>query len=117
MVLRYLDGVVPAVESPGRDLAGQVDDALERFEIHDALAAIWRVVEDANRYVVETKPWELARDADPRLPAVLGDLCASIRLVADELEPFLPSTSREILARVPAPGGLVTAGAPLFPKT
>ena len=117
MVARYLAGVVPAVESPARDLAREVDEALARFETHDALAAIWRVVEDANRSVVRTKPWELARDADPRLPSVLGSLCASIRLVGAELEPFLPRTGAEILARVPAPGGSVIAGDPLFPKS
>jgi len=117
MVQRYTDGVVPASESPPRDLAREVDAALERFEIHDALATIWRVVEDANRYVVETKPWELAREGDPRLPVVLGELCAAIRLVGDELEPFLPGTSRAILTRIPARWGVVIAGAPLFPKT
>jgi methionyl-tRNA synthetase len=117
MVQRYTGGVVPASEVPLRDLACEVDEALARYEIHDALAAIWRVVEDANRSVVETKPWELARDGDPRLPAVLGELCAAIRLVGDELEPFLPGASRAILTRVPAPGGTVIAGDPLFPKT
>ncbi len=118
MVQRYVDGVVPVAEGTRHgDLAAEVDRALERFEIHDALAAIWRVVEDANRFIVETKPWELARDADPRLPGVLGELCASIRLVADELEPFLPRTGAEILSRVPPPGGKVIAGPTLFPKT
>ena len=116
LVHRSLDGVVPAAERPLPDLARSVDAALADFQLHDALAAIWRVVEDANRYVVETKPWELARDGDPRLPAVLGSLCASIRLVGAELEPFLPATSREILARVPGPGGAVVSGPPLFPK-
>jgi methionyl-tRNA synthetase len=116
LVCRSLDGVVPAPAGSLRDLAREVDAALDGFELHEALAAIWRVVEDANRSIVATKPWELARDGDPRLSAVLGDLCASIRLVADELEPFLPTTSREILRRVPPAGGSVVVGPPLFPK-
>lgn len=116
LVRRSLDGIVPAAEIALPDLAASVDAAIERFELHSALAAIWHVVEDANRFVVQTRPWELARDGDPRLPSVLGHLCARVRLVGAELEPFLPSTSAEILRRVPLPGGTVVDGPPLFPK-
>lgn len=116
LVQRSLGGVVPAAEVPLPDLGAEVDAAVDRFDLHDALSAIWHVVEDANRSIVEAKPWELARDGDPRLPGVLGRLCASIRLVGAELEPFLPRTSAEILRRVPSPGGAVVEGPPLFPK-
>lgn len=102
---------------PAPDVADDIDAAVERFRFHDALAAIWRVVEDANRYVVESKPWELARDGDPRLPGVLGNLCATIRFVGTELEPFLPHTAAEILRRVPTPGGIAKEGPSLFPKS
>jgi methionyl-tRNA synthetase len=123
LVGRFNEGVVPDPDACGplstiaREVPAAVDEALERFGLHDGLAAIWRLVVAANRYVVETAPWELARTKDPRLPDVLGELCEAIRVAGCELEPFLPRTSREILVRVPVPGEAVREGPPLFPKS
>ncbi len=123
MVARYLDGVVPPNATDGplaaitRDLPKAVDEACDRFELHQALKSIWRLVEAANRHVVEAAPWELARIGDARLPSVLGELCETIRVAAGELESFLPRTSLEILERIPSPGGIARQGPPLFPKS
>ncbi|HVL80655.1 MAG TPA: methionine--tRNA ligase [Actinomycetota bacterium] len=122
MVHRYLDGRVPTARGgpltgQARELPSAVEVAMKRFAIHDAIGAIWGLVEAANRYVVETAPWVLAREADGRLEDVLAELCAVIRTVGDCLEPFLPRTSSEILARVGVPGNRVRTGPPLFPKT
>ena len=74
MIERYRDGVVPeAVEDPalceGDDalegIDGVVRELLDRFELTQALEAIWSRVRRLNRYVEETKPWELAKDEAP----------------------------------------------------
>ena len=53
-----------------------------------------------NRYVEETRPWELAKDeADPeRLDEVLYNLVEGLRVTTLLLVPYLPRTSETLLA-------------------
>jgi methionyl-tRNA synthetase len=79
------------------------------------------VVTEANRFVSATRPWELARAArsgDPeaagRLEAALETLLEACRLLAHELQPFLPAAAGRIEAAL---AGLDPArGRTLFPK-
>src|SRR3954447_7950914 len=60
MITRYFDGVVPAegavqpadeaIQATVAAAARDADAAIERFAIHEALAAIWRIVEELNDY-------------------------------------------------------------------
>jgi len=82
---------------------GEIDAALSRFDIKAAAAALWRLVDEANRFVATTRPWELAKaensgeagavaDLDVAL-SILGDACGTL---ARELHPFLPAASERI---------------------
>jgi len=53
-----------------------------------------------NRYVEETRPWELAKDeADPeRLDEVLYNLAEGLRVTTLLLAPYLPQASDRLLA-------------------
>jgi methionyl-tRNA synthetase len=113
MTNRYLDGERPA---PGtnRGLANLAADALARYAerieaclLHDALAALWTLVEHANRLVDAEKPWELAKAAkagDPtatqRLRDVLGDLLEACRLIGLAVAPFMPGAAPRVLAQL-----------------
>ena len=52
-----------------------------------------------NRYVEETKPWELAKDdaEAERLDTVLYNLAEGIRVLALLLHPYMPETSGRLL--------------------
>jgi methionyl-tRNA synthetase len=90
----------------------------------------WKLVRRLNRYVEETRPWELAKDeADPeRLDEVLYSLVEGLRAVTLLLVPYLPQTSERLLAALgedsreltefgSRPGGRrVERVPPLFPK-
>jgi methionyl-tRNA synthetase len=113
MTNRYLDGERPA---PGREagLAGVAAEALrayaERLDaclLHDALAALWTLVEHANRLVDAEKPWELAKaskagdaNATQRLRDVLGDLLEACRVVGLAVAPFMPATAPRVQAQL-----------------
>ncbi len=102
MIERFCDGAVPepvAAEDDGvlRALAAEVAEAftghMERLELSDALAAIMRLVGRANKYIDETAPWELNRDAGraERLASVMYSLMEAQRIVAVMLTPFMPA--------------------------
>jgi methionyl-tRNA synthetase len=88
--------------------------ALADFALHDALRAIFELVNAANRYVDSTAPWQLAqsRSNAAALGQCLSSLVHALRVTARLLSPFLPSSAREISARLePRPH----IGPPLFP--
>ena len=111
MIGRYFGGKLPAPDAveavdqalieAGAGLYARIDAALERFAPDEALAAIWELIGVANKYVVEVKPWALAKaGADPRLATTLYNLAETLRLVAYALAPFLPTTAERIAAQL-----------------
>ena len=40
---------------------GLIDAALAGFDYRQATSALWRIVDEANRYVNVARPWDLAR--------------------------------------------------------
>lgn len=108
--------------------AAQIED----LAFNRALEAIWQSLDAANKYIVATSPFTLAKDPAklPRVAEILANLCEGLRVVADTLEPFMPVTSRKLLdllavdevtAHAPfgkglKPGHRVNAATPLFPR-
>jgi methionyl-tRNA synthetase len=72
---------------------------------HRALEALWRALDQANKYVVETAPFTLAKDPAqrPRVGAILHELCEALRVTAQLLEPFLPETAARIVTLLGLP--------------
>ncbi|MEO3873956.1 methionine--tRNA ligase [Nonomuraea sp. B12E4] len=98
MVHRFLDGRVPEV--PAREpaqVSGAVHEALEDFDFRRAAAAVWALVEAANRFVDQTQPWRQAPDAREVSLATLVRAC---REIAVQLEPFLPTAAARVAAAV-----------------
>ncbi len=108
MIDRYRDGVVPeaeldpAVADGDGGLAGleaEVSALLDQAELTQALEAIWPRVRRLNRYVEESKPWELAKDearAD-ELDRVLYNLAEGLRVVTLALHAYMPEATATLL--------------------
>jgi methionyl-tRNA synthetase len=80
-----------------------IDEALGSFDFRSAVYAVWRAVEEANRFVSATRPWELGKlergddsTVAGRLNAVLGVLLTACQAIAHELRPFLPDAATRI---------------------
>lgn len=112
MMGRYYDGEVPApgvedgmdrrLRQKADDLEPRLRTAMEQFSSQDALSAVWDLVAEANRYVVEVQPWTLAKkraedpSAEARLSTVLYHLAEVLRLVAWGCAAYLPDTADRI---------------------
>src|SRR5579859_7623769 len=134
LVGRYRDGAAPAGREPApgaealasaRRLApARISAALAVGDFREAAAAVWAIAAEANRYISQARPWQLAgadgagdRRAGRDLDAVLGCLVAACRDLASQLEPFLPDAAERIARRFRAPDGLAQAPAEaLFPR-
>jgi len=137
LVHRYRQGKVPrqgehpvASAAGGRALAAACQRAPERiaaalaaFDFRAATAAIWDVVDEANRYVERTEPWLLARaerDGDPAAGRLLDEslalLVGACSELAIRLAPFLPDLAGRIRAAVDDSAGQLPAAEPVFPR-
>ncbi|MEK9151621.1 MAG: methionine--tRNA ligase [Patescibacteria group bacterium] len=69
---------------------------IEELRFADALGWIWNIVREANRYIDETKPWELVKTDQAQFETVMRKLLSDIALIASSLRPFMPETSEKI---------------------
>ncbi|MBM3321013.1 MAG: methionine--tRNA ligase [Candidatus Eisenbacteria bacterium] len=107
MTRKYLGDVFPsprAGEDGGElrdlaaDAAARYAAAMDRFEFHNALAAVWELVRRANRYIEENAPWKLAKDPARRakLETVLYNVFESLRIVSVLVSPVMPAKAEEL---------------------
>ncbi|MCL4405306.1 MAG: methionine--tRNA ligase [Patescibacteria group bacterium] len=93
-------GKIPAekvsaeVENKINQTRETLDTKAESFNLHDAVGAIWELIEFGDGYVNTKKPWAITgREEKLR---VVFDLVAILDNVASMLIPFLPETSAKI---------------------
>ena len=114
MVEKYFGGTLPVERESGEfddDLIGtatslkkSVDGYMDKTQLNNALAEIFKVVSRANKYIDETVPWVLAKDENnrTRLATVLYNLLETIRIVSTLLSAFMPTTMPKALEQIGA---------------
>ncbi|MCY7288964.1 MAG: class I tRNA ligase family protein, partial [Cryobacterium sp.] len=66
--------------------------------IHEAIAAIWELVDDLNGYITAHEPWALAKDPanQARLEAVLVTAVRGLGTLAVLLSPVVPQATAKL---------------------
>jgi methionyl-tRNA synthetase len=118
MVVLYFDGAVPAPEGRrepadqsllelATNLGARLESALQRLALQDILIHLGGLVVEANKYVQETAPWELAKArkagderAGQRLATVLYNLVDALRLLGYCIYPVVPAKAEELLRQL-----------------
>ena len=72
-------------------------------QIHKALAAVWEVVAEANRYFAGQEPWALKKTDPARMATVLYVTAEVVRVVAVAIQPFMPESASKLLDLVAVP--------------
>lgn len=114
MVDKYFGGTLPADREEGdfdaeliaeaEELRAKVDEFMDKTQINNALAEIFKVVSRANKYIDETAPWVLGKDESKkaRLATVLYNLLETIRIVSTLLSNFMPTTMPKVWEQIGA---------------
>jgi methionyl-tRNA synthetase len=118
MVSRYRDGLVPApaaytdadrgIQRTVAQAAKDADAAIERLAIHEAIIAIWTIVDELNGYITEQEPWVLAKDPAnaERLSTVLYTASEGLRALAVLLSPVTPKATAKLWTALGAEANL-----------
>ena len=110
MVHKYFDGRIPDIDPAvemefGEGLEAKAAHAVEvfetemaRFAFHKALSAIWEFINQANKYIDITAPWQLAKSnsSRPQLEVVLYNLLESLRIISGLIYPVMPDTAKQM---------------------
>ena len=88
----------------------EVSQNIEKWLFSEASNIIWDLIAKADKQISDTKPWELEGEA---AVSALTDLANQIRIIAYNLQPFLPQTAEKILKQF---SGQIKASDPLFPR-
>ena len=107
MIAKNCDGIVPArgalkdadeailVAADG--MLDKARDAMAVQAIHTALATVFSVVSEANRYFAGQEPWALKKTDPQRMGTVLYVTAEIIRQVAILCQPFMPDSAARLL--------------------
>jgi len=107
MINKNCGGVVPmkgALAESDREILAMAAAALESarkamddYAPHHALAEIFRVVAEANRYFAGEEPWAKKKTDPARMATVLYVTAETIRRLAIPLQPFIPEAAAKLL--------------------
>ena len=114
MIEKYFGGEIPAwtdAADPETDkplqehcaaLPGLVEEQMDKLQFSQALAEIWKVIGECNKYIDVTQPWVLGKDPEKkdRLANVMLNLAECVRYAAVLIGPFMPSTPARIFTQL-----------------
>ena len=85
-------------------LRDKADEFIDKTQINNALAEIFKVISRANKYIDETAPWVLGKDESKkaRLATVLYNLLEAIRISTTLLSCFMPTTMPKVWEQIGA---------------
>ncbi|MBN1299503.1 MAG: class I tRNA ligase family protein, partial [Actinobacteria bacterium] len=111
MIGKYRNGVIPGATSGDESLKVNwlktkkaAVESIKRWDYTNCLISIWDFINMTNKYIEDSKPWELAKynsksDAD-KLDNILYSLAESIRLATILVMPFMPKVSEKIFSQL-----------------
>ena len=90
-----------------------VNQRMDKLAFSDALAAIWKIINKANKYIEEEAPWKLSKAGETeKLAAVMFNLYEVLRTAAVLISPFMPETSVKMQQQLEQKALI----SPLFPR-
>jgi methionyl-tRNA synthetase len=72
-------------------------EAMKSFSLHQALAEIWKVIGEADRYFASQAPWTVMKTDPERAKIVLGVTAELVRVIAIHAQPAMPGSMAKML--------------------
>lgn len=82
------------------DYAGVAEFALDTFELNVAMEAIWKQVNDLDKFVQETEPFKTVKTNPQKAHADIQTVVQGLATIAVKLQPLLPTTAETIIQTI-----------------
>jgi len=80
------------------EIFNKAESLIDKFELHEYLKEIWKLIGASNKYIVKNEPWKLSSEENTeRLTEVMYTLLDTLHFIALMIEPALPKTSKQLL--------------------
>ncbi len=102
MTEKYFESKVPkaklkdGVMKELADVWKKYDQAIDDIQFAEALKSIWQLIDFANKFIDDAKPWALAKTDQKKLGEVLYNLIEILQQLGYLLYPFMPDTAEKI---------------------
>ena len=112
MVNKYFEGNVPEYNGTPNEVdkefeeftnnkIKEVEELMEKFEMANALQELWAIIARTNKYIDETRPWELSKNEETeKLKSSMYHLIENIRKIGILLLPFMEETSTNLFKQI-----------------
>ncbi len=113
MIEKYFQGVIPDYHGPVgafdeklyqeiQNTVSEYEKQLDQYYVHAANKAIFDLLSKGNKYIEDTKPWEIAKDPTRKaeLESVMVHLALLIKVATILLQPTLVETPVKILQQL-----------------
>ena len=120
MVNKYFEGQVPKYNGTPNEVdkefelftekqISKVENLIEKYEMANAIQEMWTLISRTNKYIDETRPWELSKNEETeKLESSMYHLIENIRKIGIILLPIMESTSKNLLKQIGIPEELQT---------
>ena len=106
-----LNPIVKAIDQ----LSPRIDKAMLEADFSTALIEIWSLINSANKYIEDTKPWQLLRDKKTKeLEEFLFILIEVLKKVSLEISCFMPDAASKINEQIKE--DKIKKTTPIFPR-
>jgi len=112
MVDKYFSGSIPQVTEVNDPVLKELNSKIKNnvlslfkkieikmavLDFSSALSEIWDIINQANKYIEESKPWERAKKGSQEdIRSIMRTLLEALRIIAISIYPFMPASSNKI---------------------
>ena len=120
MVNKYFEGKVPEYNGTPNEVDTEfeeftnkqiekVEQYMDKYELSNAIPELWSLISRTNKYIDETRPWELAKNEETeKLQSSMYHLIENIRKIGILLIPIMEETAQNLLKQIGIPENLQT---------
>lgn len=120
MVNKYFEGKVPQYNGIPNEVdkkyeeftsnqIKKVEELIEKMEMGNALQELWAIISRTNKYIDETRPWELSKNEETeKLESSMYHLIENIRKIGILITPFMAETAKKLFIQIGIPEELQT---------
>ncbi len=95
-VVKLSENAAVSIREMKYEIDAETNERINKMNLSAQSNLIMSQVRDANKFIEDNKPWELAKNDQHKFEEVMQKLFVDLFVIANQLVPFLPGTAEKI---------------------